>query len=302
MRIFWRAIAILVLLLGIVGGQTDTVFSRTQVAVKEGVLLAAFGTSVPEARVSFKALEEAFRKTLPETPIVWTYTSQIIRKKLQKRGEHIPGIAEALQMLSKEGVNVLRVQPLHVMAGEEYSSLERAVLLAVQKHPKRFQAVYFGRPLLESREDAQVVGKAILDHAATIRKPGEALVLMGHGQEHGRAGLAFEGVRRVFAELDPLVFAATVEGERTFDDLLLELKKHKVEHVLLMPLMLVAGDHARNDLAGDEEDSWKSKLAAQGFSVRASLEGLGSYPEVEGLYLRHARESRDDLIKEPRKQ
>jgi len=275
--------------------------ARSQVAAKEGFLLAAFGTSVPEAKSSFQAVEKAFRGSFAKAPVAWTYTSQIIRKKLDKQGEHIPGIAEALRHLKKQGVRVVRVQPLHVMAGEEYTELERALLLEVKKHPGRFDAVYIGRPLLESREDAEIVAKAVLASCKEKRGEACALVLMGHGQEHGRAGLTFEGVRQVFTALDPLVFMATVEGQRGFEELLAELKARQVKKVLLRPLMVVAGDHARNDLGGSEDDSWASRLKAEGFEVDVNLEGLGLLPEVAKLYIEHASQSRDDLTREPKK-
>ena len=293
-------LAVLALILALLLGQLEAQ-ARSQVAVKEGILLAAFGTSVPEAKASFQAVEKAFRGKYATAPILWTYTSQIIRKKLDKQGEHIAGIAEALKNLHKKGVRVVRVQPLHVLAGEEYTELERAILLEVKKYPSRFAAVYIGRPLMESREDAEIVARAVLNSCRAQRGEGTALVLMGHGQEHGRAGLAFEGVRQVFAGLDNLVFMATVEGQRGFDELLAELKAHQVKKVLLRPLMVVAGDHARNDLGGEEEDSWASRLKAQGLEVDLNLEGLGVLPEVAELYIEHAAKSQDDLTKEPRK-
>ncbi|MBQ7606804.1 MAG: sirohydrochlorin cobaltochelatase [Desulfovibrionaceae bacterium] len=280
---------------------TDAV-ARDAVAVKEGILLAAFGTSVPEARQTFTEIEKSFKTQYPDAQIAWTYTSSIIRKKLAGQGVRIPGIAESLQSFSKKGVRVLRIQPLHVMGGEEYSEFERALLLAVSKHAKRFSKVYFGRPLLESREDAYIVCEALLKRLAPKRGEGEALVLMGHGNEKGRAGLTFEGLRQVFSELDSLTILGSVEGERGFPDILKELRAKNVKKVLLAPFMLVAGDHARNDLAGEEADSWLSKLKAEGYTVSVSLEGLGALPEVSALYIRHARESSDDLTKEPKKQ
>ncbi|MBQ7585526.1 MAG: sirohydrochlorin cobaltochelatase [Desulfovibrionaceae bacterium] len=273
-----------------------------EVKVQEGLILAAFGTSVPEAKIAFQAVETAFKKHFTDIPIVWIYTSQIIRKKLAKQGEHILGISEALDNLAKQGIEVVRVQPLHVLAGEEFTELERALLLDIAKHPKRFKAVYLGRPLMESTEDAQILGQALVREAASKRKPETALVLMGHGQEQGRAGLAFEGVRAVFSELAANIFMATVEGQRDFETLLKELKAHHIKQVLLRPLMVVAGDHARNDMSGPEEDSWASRLKASGFEVSVNLEGLGVLPEVGSLYIKHALESKDDLVKEPKKQ
>lgn len=127
-------------------------------------------------------------------------------------------------------------------------------------------------------------------------------MLMGHGQSHGRADLTFEGTRAVFHDADKRVFMATVEGARSVDDLLAELKAAKVKKVVIEPLMLVAGDHAHNDLAGDEDDSWASKLKAAGFKVEANLKGLGQIAGARAILVRHAREAADDLTKEPRKQ
>ena len=267
----------------------------------EGVLLVAFGTSVPEAMPAMEAVDRDFRKAFPDAEVLWAYTSQIIRKKLAGQGKKTGGISEGLERLAQDGVKVVRVQSLHVMPGEEFSALERAVLLDVKAHPGRFDAVYLGRPLLESRADAEAVASAVLKDAGGVRGRREAVVLMAHGQEHGRAGLVFEGVRRIFAEKDGRVFMATVEGERGIDDLLGELKARKVQNVRLQPLMLVAGDHAHNDLGGDEDDSWASRCRKNGIRTTVSLKGLGEVPGVNDVWVRHARESRDDLTKEPKK-
>lgn len=299
LRVFPRVLPLFLLLLALLAASVQ---AADQKAPKEGVLLVAFGTSVPEALPSFKAVDASFKAAFPDTPVVWSYTSQIIRKKLAKQGKPVGGISDGLAALAKAGVKVVRVQSLHVMPGEEFTELERAVLLDIQKHPGRFEAVYLGRPLLESHKDALSVAKAVLADMGDKRRKGEAVVLMGHGQAHGRADLVFEGTRATFKESDPLVFMATVEGARGIDDLLAELKAHKIKKVWLQPLMVVAGDHARNDLAGDEEDSWASKLKAAGFKVEANLEGLGEVPGVRALFVDHAKQNVDDLTKEPKKQ
>ncbi len=156
--------------------------------------------------------------------------------------------------------------------------------------------------MLESQNDAAAVVKRCWPNAAPARKAGEALALMGHGHEHGRADLVFDGTRHAFAAQDELTFMATVEGARSFDDLLSELKAHKVKTVHLQPFMVVAGDHARNDLAGEDDDSWASKLKAAGFTVQSNLTGLGQIPAVCDIFIAHAKANTDDLTKEPRKQ
>ena len=299
LRVFPRVLPLFLLLLALLAASVQ---AADQKAPKEGVLLVAFGTSVPEALPSFKAVDASFKAAFPDTPVVWSYTSQSIRKKLAKQGKPVGGISDGLAALAKAGVKVVRVQSLHVMPGEEFTELERAVLLDIQKHPGRFEAVYLGRPLLESHKDALSVAKAVLADMGDKRRKGEAVVLMGHGQAHGRADLVFEGTRATFKESDPLVFMATVEGARGIDDLLAELKAHKIKKVWMQPLMVVAGDHARNDLAGDEEDSWASKLKAAGFKVEANLKGLGEVPGVRALFVDHAKQNVDDLTKEPKKQ
>ncbi|MBQ9406370.1 MAG: sirohydrochlorin cobaltochelatase [Desulfovibrio sp.] len=271
-------------------------------APQQGILLVAFGTSVPEAMQAMRDVDTAFKTAFPGQPVVWAYTSQIIRKKLAAEGRPVGGISDGLAMLASKGVRVVRVQSLHVMAGEEFSALERALLLDVKQHPQRFEAVFLGRPMLESREDAIALARAVLADAKDLRSKGEALVLMGHGQEHGRAGLTFEGARTVFHDADRKVFMATVEGARGIDELLAELKAAKVKKAVLEPLMLVAGDHARNDLAGEEEDSWASRLARAGIKTEAKLKGLGQIGGARDILVRHAKESTDNLMCEPRKQ
>lgn len=265
---------------------------------REGLLIVAFGTSVPEAVPALKALDADFRAAFPDAAVEWAYTSQIIRKKLAERGTPVGGISDGLGALARKGVKVVRVQSLHVMAGEEFSALERAVLLDVKAHPGRFEAVYLGRPLLESRQDAREVAAAVLQSCGG-RAPGEGLVLMGHGQAHGRADLVFEGMRRAFVEADGLTFMASVEGSRTFEDLARELATRNVKTLWVQPFMIVAGDHARNDLAGEEADSWASRLRAQGFQVKTNLLGMGEIAGVRAVFIRHARETKDDLTREP---
>ena len=307
--LFTRTLLPLLLLCAVLG--TPVVAPAGEPAAKEaaavpqgkpGVLLVAFGTSVPEALVSMKAVDEEFKAAFAGQPVVWAYTSQIIRKKIAAEGHPVGGISDGLAKLASEGVKVVRVQSLHVMAGEEFSALERAVLIDLQKNPGRFEAVYLGRPMLESKKDAQELIKAITADVKTLRGKDAALVLMGHGQSHGRADLTFEGTRAMFHDADKRVFMATVEGARSVDDLLAELKAAKVKKVVIEPLMLVAGDHARNDMAGDEEDSWLSQLKAAGFKVEANIKGLGEIAGARAILVRHAQESADDLTKEPKKQ
>lgn len=269
---------------------------------KEGILLVAFGTSVPEARSAFTAIEKLYKQEFPDTPIVWAFTSQCIRKKLARDGVHIGGIGAGLAKLALAGAQVVRVQSLHMMAGKEFAGLARSVLLNIQKHPGRFKAVYLCRPLLESEKDAEEAADAVMAYLDGKRQQDEAIVLMGHGQEHGLADLTFAGATNIFKSRDPHIFMATVEGSRNFEQLAAELKKTGVKKVLLAPLMLVAGDHARNDLAGTDSASWASRLGKAGIEARSCLLGLGEVPGIAAIFARHTRQNEDDLVKEPLKE
>ena len=251
-------------------------------AQKEGLLLVAFGTSVPEAQPALTAIDKEFKAAFPHSPVIWAYTSSIIRAKLEKKGVHIGDVAAGLEELARQKVDVVRVQSLHVVAGEEFSEMER----------------YLGRPLLESRQDAEDVCRAVPGATEGKRKSGELLALMGHGQSHGRGDMIIEGMRATLADADNLAVLATVEGSRGFDQVLAAIKTSRASVIWLQPFMVVAGDHARNDLAGDEPDSWASQIRALGLTPRPVLTGLGELPGVRAVFVRHARDSQDDLLKQ----
>lgn len=264
----------------------------------EGVLLAAFGTGEPEAYKAYEAIEAAY--TAEKTTAVRAFTSEIIRKKTAEIGKPVYSVAEALDELHRRGIRKVTVQSLHVGPGEEFSYLERVVLRELLTKPDRFVQVRLARPLLESRRDMEEVVDAVLRDAAPRRRPGQALVLMAHGQSDGRCDLTWAAVRAELTRRDPLAFLATVEGNYAFDDVLAQLKEKKVESVLVQPFMVVAGDHARNDMSGSEEDSWTSLLAAAGIKSTAALKGLGEIEGVRAVFLRHTGEAKDDLAA-PRK-
>ena len=258
----------------------------------------AFGTSVPEAQPALTAIDKEFKAAFPHSPVVWAYTSSIIRAKLEKRGVHIGDVSAGLEELARQKVDVVRVQSLHVVAGEEFSEMERLLVSWLARHPDTFKAVYLGRPLLESRQDAEDVCRAVLGATEGKRKPGELLALMGHGQSHGRGDMVIEGMRSTLSFADNLAVLATVEGSRGFDQVLAAIKTSRASVIWLQPFMVVAGDHARNDLAGDEPDSWASQIRALGLTPRPVLTGLGELPGVRAVFVRHARDSRDDLLKQ----
>lgn len=259
---------------------------------KPGILLVAFGTSMESGAPAYEGIEGAFRQT--GQPVVWAFTSNIIRAKMAKQGTKLLTVPEGLAKLADDGVTDVTVQSLHIMGGEEYAKMERLVLTEVLAHPDRFASVKVGRPLLESMKDAREVARAALHSLPAARTPDDAVLLMAHGQSEGRCDLVFAGMTDVVNDTDPLAYMASVEGYQGIGQVLPMLQAKGVKRVWLLPFMVVAGDHAHNDLAGDEPDSWASQLKAQGFEVFPVLKGLGENPGVQSVFVRHAMETEDD--------
>ena len=262
---------------------------------KSGTLLVAFGTTMPSAMPALDAINASYEKA--GKPIVWAYTSDIIRNKLAKRGKKVFSVNEAMNECARLGIKNLTIQSLHVAPAEEFMQLNRMIAKNLAKNPGRFDSVKLGHPLLESEKDLNEVVDAVLGALSSKRKPGEALVLMGHGNDRGPADLLMAATHAAFNAKDPLVYLATVEGANSFDRVLPLLKEKGVKHVWLQPFMIVAGDHANNDLAGSEDDSWASRLKAAGIATSANLKGLGELEGVRAVFLRHSADTTDDLVK-----
>lgn len=266
-----------------------------QAASPSGILLVAFGTSMEEARTSLDDVGKAYEKAYPDKPVIWAYTSDIIRKKLASEGKTVFSVREALDECVKRGIVDLRVQSLHVSPGEEYSMLERMLARYLAEHPGIFLHLWLGHPLLESVQDLDEVISAVTASLPKSRTSRDAVILMGHGNDRGPGDLTLACVAMTMNARDPLMFLASVEGGNSFDKVLPNLEKAGVKKVYLMPFMMVAGDHANNDLAGPEEDSWASMVKAKGMQVEAQLTGLGSIKGVQNVFLRHTKDTRDDL-------
>ena len=207
---------------------------------KKGVLLVAFGTSMDTGAPAYEGIEGAFRKT--GEPVVWAFTSNIIRAKMAKQGVKLLTVPEGLAKLADEGVTDVTVQSLHIMAGEEYAKMERLVLTDVLAHPDRFASVKVGRPLVESMRDARDVAEAVLHSLPAARSADDAVLLMAHGQGEGRCDMVFAGMKDVVNDTDPLAFMASVEGYQGIDQVLPELQAKGAKRVWLLPFMVVAGD------------------------------------------------------------
>lgn len=269
---------------------------QAAVPQQEGLLLVAFGTSHQDATVSYRELEKDMLPHYAPDRLKWSYTSSIIRRKLAGRGTPVPSVEENLDRMAREGIRTLRVQSLHIAPGEEFSRMERQIVSFLALHPDSFDHVFIGRPLLESERDRDEAVTAFLRHFPAERKKDEAILLMGHGQQEGRCDMVLSDFARELNDRDNLAFFATVEGTRGVAPILEQLKKSGAKTVWLAPFMLVAGDHAKNDLGGDEGDSWASMLRKEGFTVKTHLKGLGENPGIRAVFSRHARTTADDLM------
>ncbi len=250
---------------------------------KKAILVASFGTSYDDARQqNIAPLEERIRKAYPEFLVVRAFTSNFIIKALAKRGIEIPTVQQALDQLAQDGVEEVYIQPTHIIPGEEFEKVTGAASQAQGK----FRRLRVGQPLLATTQDMMAMvhwsGKNF------SLEPKECLVWMGHGTNHF-ANTAYAAMDYMYKEQGyPQIFMGTVEAyPNGIDTVLEQIKKQGYTKAVLAPFMLVAGDHAKNDLAGEEEDSWKNHFARAGIPVRVVMKGLGEYPQVQDIYLDH---------------
>lgn len=261
---------------------------------KSGTLLVAFGTSMESARPAIDGIEQSYTQR-KDGPVLLAFTSDIIRNKLAREGKPVLSVNAAMHEMAKLGVTDLRIQSLHIAPAEEYSQLERMVVKNITKNPGTFKTVKVGYPLLVSEKDLDDVVKVVLASLPADRKPGDAVVLMGHGNDRGPGDLIMAATAAAFHRADPHVWLATVEGANSFDNVLPQLKASGAKRVFLQPFMIVAGDHANNDLAGPDEDSWASRIKAAGMRPVPHLKGLGQLQGIRDIFLSHTDNAVIDL-------
>ncbi len=257
-------------------------------------ILLAFGTSDQEAQKSLQAIEDAYKKRGIHT--MMTYSSNIIRKKLAGAGKTIYSITEALDVAAKKGYKNIEIQSLHVAPAEEYMKINRLIARSMEKYPKRFESVYFGHPLLMSEHDLEKTVAAVINDLPKERKASEAVIFMGHGNNRGTGDILLKAVNNEMQSKDAFIWLANVEGALPFERLLPILKAQNVKKVWLKPFMIVAGDHAKNDMAGSEADSWKSILLKNGYEVEAIVEGMGHNKAIQDIFVQHTENSYDNIM------
>jgi len=286
--------------------------NQDEIGEKE-LLVVSFGTSFNDSRVAdIKSVEDALQEANPDWSVRRAFTAQIIINHIQARdGEKIDNMDQALERAVANGVKQLVVQPTHLMHGAEYDEM----CAAIDKVRDQFDFVEIAEPLLgEVGDDATVinadkeaVAKAVVAAAleesgyettAAAKDAGVAYVLMGHGTAHV-AKVTYSQMATQMAELGyENVFVGTVEGEpeETSCEAVIEAVKNAgYTTVVLRPLMVVAGDHANNDMAGADDDSWKTMFEAAGFTVNCQISGLGRIADVQALYVAHTKAAIDAI-------
>ncbi len=253
---------------------------------KKGILLVTFGTSYPEARVAFDNIEKQVRELYPDVEVRWAFTSIIIRRILDSRGEHIDSPVEALAKMGEDGFTHVAVQSLHVIPGEEYHNLMRTVM-SFNPMPEGVHVARLSVPLLSYHDDNQKLVDILYDEFKNDLKDEETAVLfMGHGTEHP-ANIYYPGIQCYLSEKSDKMFLGAIEGFPVLDQIIPKLKARGVKKVVLTPFMSVAGEHANEDMAGSGSDSWKSILEKEGFEVEIIMKGLAEYDDVVGIWIDH---------------
>ncbi len=251
---------------------------------KIGILLVAFGSSEASAQVSFKNIDKKVKAAYRGIPVRWAYTSHIIRNKLAKQGKQLDSPEVALAKMMDEKYTHVAVQSLHTIGGAEYHDLRKTV--GAFKVMGGFEKVTLGYPLMATQEDLEATVAAVMASIPKKRKKEDAVVLMGHGTHH--PSNAFYAALMFQLQLkDPNIFVGTVEGYPELGlvkDLML---KKGIKKAWLMPFMSVAGDHAKNDMAGDEDDSWKSILTKAGIQCKVLLKGTAEFDEYVDIWVKH---------------
>lgn len=253
---------------------------------KTAVLVVSFGTSFHETREkTIDQIETEIGNAFPDAELYRAWTSKMILKKLQERdGIHIDNVKEAMERMIGDGVTDLIVQPTHVINGIENDLMKEDVM----EYASELSSISFGNPLLTNVEDNEAAIRAVMDEW-TLSKD-EVLVFMGHGTTH-YANAIYAALDYTFKDMGySNVFLGTVEAYPSMQSLLRQVHSYQPKKVHLAPFMIVAGDHASNDMSGDDPDSWKCQFEAEGFEVECHMKGLGEYPGIRALLVRHALE------------
>lgn len=253
------------------------------------ILVVSFGTSYNNSRdVTIGAIENAIRKSYPDYNICRAFTSQIIIDKLKKRdGIIIDNVKEAMDKAVSKGIKELIIQPTHLLNGLEYMELADDV----KSYTERFERIVLAKPLLTDSEDFNKVIDIIAKIVAEYDINKTAVCFMGHGTEAEANNVYIKLQNKIFASGYKNCYIGTVEAKPDILDIVKEVKKGDYNKIILLPLMIVAGDHANNDMAGDDEESWKKHFEKEGYEVECILKGLGENIDIQKIFIEHTHDA-----------
>ncbi|MGT2785039.1 sirohydrochlorin cobaltochelatase [Streptococcus merionis] len=250
----------------------------------KAILVVSFGTTYPETRKkTIEACELAIQRRFTGYQVYRAFTSTIVMRRIKENENLIvPTVKEALEQMSARGIREVYIQPLHIILGAEYEK----IVTQAKEFTAAFDVLKIGKPLLNSQEDYEKVRAVLLEKYGQFGEK-SATVLMGHGSQH-YAFTAYAAMDHMLAGSP--VRLGCVESYPPIDMIEAQLQKDAITDVHLAPFMLVAGDHATNDLVSEADDSWYTYFASRGYQVSSHLIGLGEYAEIQELYIEHLEE------------
>ncbi len=251
--------------------------------MKKGILVVSFGTShLDTMEKCITAVEHKIQEACPQVECYRAFTSEIIMGILKERNQiKISNVEEALVKMHQDGITHVYIQPTHIIDGIENNKVKKIK----ENFKNKFEEIVIGEPLLSAQEDYEQVVKVIWGELSKEVED-DLLIFMGHGSEH-ESNYAYEKLEQEFhRQGHNNVFVATVEAKPDINMVIERIKKLKRKRVIVTPFMLVAGEHAKNDMAG-KKDSYYSRLSAEGYDVTCIMKGLGEYEVIRTIFLKH---------------
>ena len=251
--------------------------------MKQGILLAAFGSSGSQGESALHLFDAQVRARFPGLPVRWAFTSLLARERLAMERKKTDSVRKALEKMIFERYSHVAVQPLQCIPGREYAGVQEEALILSRE---RDIIIQVGKPLLDSDVDVAAAAAALLCHLPAKRGKREAVVWVGHGTHHP-ATARYVALGKAVQRLDPLVYVGTMSDASALPSILEELREHRICHIWLLPLLSVIGRHALRDLSGLEKHSWKSRFEAAGIVCTPVLKGSAEYSGFIQIWLDH---------------
>ena len=263
--------------------------TNRSVPEKRGILLVAFGTLTPQAQAAYQHVGLKVRALFPDVPIRWAFTSASMRQKQAADGRPVDSVEMSLARMMDEGVTYVAVQALHVISGKAHHDLTINCRLFGQMRGG-FRQVMMGLPLLGTGEDIEKVAAALLSAVPMERKAQEAVIFMGHGSPHP-ANACYTALMYHLQLADAKIFVGTMSGLPSIAGICARLQKQKIASAYLLPCLAVVGNHTLEDMAGDNENSWKSIVEKHGIVCKPILKGLAEYDAIVDIWVDHLKTS-----------